>query len=249
MKLIFRLTNRGIEIVNSASEPLEPSSDADQKKPRGYYVYAHLDHTGQIFYIGKGKGRRAWDSDRHLIWNWYVEKHLQGDYQVKILHDNLSAQEAEDLEAAWIAQCPPEKLVNWINMARDYDQESLDMLNKLRNENRSLIDKAKVTEKVDVGKAALMYTRAVEAIQGYAFISYETGIVGQCLEEWKAEVGFSGEVYALNRLTVCLIKLGKLEEAIKHTDNYFKTYKADLHSSYAEPILKRINKARVKIQK
>jgi len=41
MKLIFRLTNRGIEIVNSASEPLEPSSDADQKKPRGYYVYAH----------------------------------------------------------------------------------------------------------------------------------------------------------------------------------------------------------------
>ncbi len=31
-----------------------------------FYVYSHTDKDGAVFYIGKGKGERAWEkSNRH----------------------------------------------------------------------------------------------------------------------------------------------------------------------------------------
>ena len=67
MKFTTKLTNLGIELSLHDDEIpglLEPAADADQKHPRRYYVYAHLDSSGQIFYVGKGTGRRAWSTDR-----------------------------------------------------------------------------------------------------------------------------------------------------------------------------------------
>jgi len=118
MEFTIKPTNLGIELSlhnGKAPIPIEPSPDADQKYPRKYCVYAHLDNTGKVFYVGKGTGRRAWSTDRHPLWSRYVEKHLNGVYQVRILHDNLSEEEAEELEAEWIAQCS-DTVVNWFNI-------------------------------------------------------------------------------------------------------------------------------------
>lgn len=251
MKFTTKLTNLGIELSlheKDAPGPLEPAIDADQKNPRQYYVYAHLDNSGQIFYVGKGTGRRAWSTDRHPLWSRYVEKHLSGDYQVKILHDNLSAEEVEEVEAAWIAQCS-EMVVNWFNMGRETDFEALDRRNSLRAANLCLIQQAKVIEKSDLEKASLMYIQAIEAIQTYAFITYEKGLVGQLLKEEAAELGICGEINALDRLTICLIKLGRSAEASQHMDNYFALYRRDLQFGVAKRIAKRVSKALERTQK
>jgi len=48
-----------------------------------YYTYAHIrNDTNKIFYIGKGKGKRAWKYGRNKIWKNIVEKH---GYTVDIL--------------------------------------------------------------------------------------------------------------------------------------------------------------------
>jgi hypothetical protein len=251
MKFTTKLTNLGIELSLHEDEvpgPLEPATDADQKHPRQYYVYAHLDSSRQIFYVGKGTGRRAWSTERHPLWSRYVEKHLNGEYQVKILHDNLSAEDVEEVEAAWIAQCS-DTVVNWFNMGRETDFEPLDRRNSLRAVNLSLIQQAKAIEKYDLEKATSMYIQAIEAIQSYAFITYEKGLVSQLLEEEAAELGVCGEINALDRLTLCLIKLGRPAEAVQHTDNYFALYRRDLQFGVAKRIAKRFNKALARMQK
>jgi len=97
MRISLGLSNRGIEISASPEDklqPIRPSEDADQEHPRDNYVYAHLDNTDKVFYIGKGKNRHAWSNDRDGLWYRYVYKHLGGKYQVRILKGNLSAEEA-----------------------------------------------------------------------------------------------------------------------------------------------------------
>lgn len=245
MKLSTRVTNLGIEIslgTGDSSQPLKPAMDADQANPRRSYVYAHLDDAGKIFYVGKGEGRRAWSTDRHPLWHRYVDKHLGGKYQVRILKDNLSVQEAEEVEAAWIAQCS-DGLVNWVNMGRATDFQALDHYHKLRDANRALIQQAKAHEKRDLAQAVNMYVQAIEATAQYASISYEKGLVGKLLDEEAEEIGRSGEIEALDRLTMCLIKLGRSAEATNHVNGYFDVYRRDLQLSASQRITKRIEKA------
>ena len=62
-----------------------------------YYVYLHLkEDTLEPFYVGKGKGKRAFARDcRNPYWNNVVNKH---GYLIKLLMDNLSEEEALSLE-------------------------------------------------------------------------------------------------------------------------------------------------------
>jgi len=245
MKLSTRVTNLGIEIslgTGDSPQPLKPDMDADQANPRRSYVYAHLDDAGKIFSVGKGEARRAWSTDRHPLWHRYVDKHLGGKYQVRILKDNLSMQEAEEVEAAWIAQCSDD-LVNWVNMGRVTDFQALDRYHTLRNTNRALIQQAKAIEKRDLAQAANLYVQAIEATAQYASISYEKGLVGKLRDEEAEEIGRSGEVEALDRLTMCLIKLERSAEAANHVNRYFAVFRRDLQLSASQRITKRIDNA------
>ena len=248
MKLATKLTNLGFEISlteEGVSLPLLADPDASQDNPRGYYVYAHVDACGQVFYVGKGTGRRAWSKDRHPLWHRYVEKHLKGDYAVRILRDNLSLEESEEHEADWIAQCSG-TLVNWVNIGRSTDFEALAEYHRLRTANRDLIESAKCKEPADLEGAAAVYAQAVEAIRTYAAISFEKGLVGQLLEEESAELGINGELRAMDRLSLCLIKLGRPDEAACLADRYFALYRRDMQLAAAARITKRIEKARRK---
>lgn len=87
--------------------PIKGSSVPSAKKlyidregvERGYYVYVHKDNrTGEVFYVGKGHGRRAWDArGRHKVWQEKVAS-LEDGWSVEILKDNLSEFEAFELE-------------------------------------------------------------------------------------------------------------------------------------------------------
>lgn len=190
MKLTSKVTLRGVELtIGEAQTNLrKPDPNANQESPRGNYVYAHVDPSGAIFYVG----RRAWSAERHPLWHRYVQTHLGGKYAVRILQDNLSSQESEELEAAWIDQCSLH-IVNWQNFGRKTDFQALDRYHKLSDANHALIAQAKSVEKTDLEQAILMYVQAIEAIKEYVSISYEEGLVAQLLQEEANELGRHGE--------------------------------------------------------
>lgn len=244
MNIWTKITNEGIliGIGNENSEYLKPSPFANQEKPKNYYVYGHFDEQGVPFYIGKGKGKRAWERNRHELWHRYVENHLNGKYEVVILVDDVTSDQAEHIESLWIAQ-ESKKLVNWINFNRETDFEATDKYHKLRNANRELIKIAREQEKLNLNEAIRLYYEAFGNIEAYASIQPEPDLVGFLLDERQKEDGVHGEIQILDRLTLCLCRNGRENKAIEVTNQYFTKYRADLSHGTAVRINKRIDKA------
>lgn len=75
-----------------------------------YYVYIHKTKDGIPFYVGKGKGKRAWTTNRNTDWKEFVNR--IGDYNVELPYTNLSEQKALDIEKKLIAEIGLNKLTN-----------------------------------------------------------------------------------------------------------------------------------------
>ena len=69
-----------------------------------FYVYYHTDTNGDIFYIGKGTGNRAYTkSSRSDNWKKIVDSCKEG-YGVCFFAIGLTDQESRDLEKSLIKQ-------------------------------------------------------------------------------------------------------------------------------------------------
>ena len=69
-----------------------------------YYVYTHLNpQTKEVFYVGIGKGNRAWNqwAGRNKFWENYVNKH---GFEVELISENLTRKQAEKIEINLIAE-------------------------------------------------------------------------------------------------------------------------------------------------
>lgn len=66
-----------------------------------YYVYFHIkETTGEVFYVGKGMGNRAYSKNkRNNFWTNIVNKY---GYDVIIIKDNLTNEESFKLEEYWV---------------------------------------------------------------------------------------------------------------------------------------------------
>ena len=67
-----------------------------------YYVYLHrLSDTGEVFYVGKGHGRRAWDKvDRNVYWKAKTHGRC---YEIVFYAENLTEDQAFTVEKQLIA--------------------------------------------------------------------------------------------------------------------------------------------------
>jgi hypothetical protein len=77
---------------------------------RSYYVYAHVDSTGRVFYVGKGKGKRAKSkTGRSVAWKENVAKHGR---TIRFVRKDMPEVCALSLERAIIHAIGKENLLN-----------------------------------------------------------------------------------------------------------------------------------------
>jgi len=81
-----------------------------------YYVYAHIrNDTDSVFYIGKGRGNRAYSKRRNKHWSNIVNK--CGGYKARILKDKLSSQEANTKNRQFdLCKKCYKKFEHWLNI-------------------------------------------------------------------------------------------------------------------------------------
>jgi hypothetical protein len=205
---------------------------------RDSYVYFHRDANGSIFYVGKGTGRRAWDQQRHPVWVKYVTERLHGVYSVEIRRDGLTEDDAEWLEEELIERYG-KQLVNWFNPGRDFDYAGLERFHKLRDANRAFVAETRPLEQTAPETAIERYRQALVAMFEYESIEHEHGLMAELIGPRDC-----GEPVVLDRLTLCLIRIGRAAEAVSEADRYFVRFPGALTMVMGQRIKARVNKHR-----
>lgn len=77
-----------------------------------YYVYLHIRKSnGKPFYVGKGSGYRSTSrAGRNFLWKLTAKKH---GFDVILLEENLTEEEAYEREEYWIKRIGRENLCNF----------------------------------------------------------------------------------------------------------------------------------------
>lgn len=147
-----------------------------------YYLYFHLNPlTNQVFYIGIGTNKRAWEFNaRNKHWLNYVNKY--GSPIVNIIESNLTKEEACVLEQQYIKKygrlnIDKEGILlnkseggqggtygyKWNRTAEQKEKISNSLKGKNKNEehklNISKSKKGKVSSKLNQGKSILQYDK------------------------------------------------------------------------------------------
>lgn len=202
----------------------------ERRTPVRCYVYAHLGPDGTPFYIGKGSGSRAWSTDRDAHWHHFIRTRCGGTYEVAIVADNLSEEDALELEESLIARHGA-TLTNWVNPGRQFDYAALERFHALRDATTSFTSETRPFETSDPELAVVRYRQAIDQMHAYSAIVYETGLVA----DLRKEVGETaqGDIAPLDRLTLVLRRLGRFAEIVESVDAYFARYPDSVTPNHA----------------
>jgi len=251
--------------LQEACNTLEDSISGD----RFYYVYVHKDKNGSVFYVGKGKGRRAWSTDRHVYWYQYVDTRLNGEYTVELVKENLLEHEAETFEDQTIAKYGLDNLINvipgsspesfGISISANVDAGALEMsagspdrseeywkawdkYRELDDELRITVAETKALEKEQPEVALETYKRCIARFSELAATRpKEPGIKGELEGPW-APGGV--DLLPLDRATLLLKQAGRYAELVQIVDAVFSEFpNANRGGGVDDAIIRRRNAA------
>lgn len=255
-----------------ALEDLPNMLEQGQPLRRNFYVYVHKDPNGNVFYVGKGTGNRAWSKDRDRIWHRYVKEKLGDHFEVEIVKDDLHEDEALALEEETMLKYG-DRLLNFdkpgevvtiegqVHQIGEFtiqskitltggrtseaDQERTERYWKLRNSNKEFVLDTKPIESTDLQTAVIRYREALQRMRVYEEIGRRLDRPAGLRGEYE-EVILSGDVGILDRLTLCLTKLNRGAEAVREAEQYFADFPGDRNSSLGQSVAKRIARIKAK---
>jgi len=217
----------------------------DRDSGERYYVYLHRDPNGDVFYVGKGTKDRAWrESGRHEVWCRYVE-HFDGQYEVEIVQDDLNEGSAESLEDDLMREYGGQ-LINWFNFHRTGDWAAYEEYWSRRTANTEYVKETKTMEAADPEECVRRYRKALAEMIDYEKAAlddptrYEnyTGTAGDVYSSWFRD-NACGDWLILDRLTLCLKKLGREAEIRSLVRRYLEVFPGALALSSFSRIPKR----------
>lgn len=191
----------------------------DRLKPGKFYVYVHKSANGEVFYVGKGTGSRAYSKDRQPEWYFYVDKVLNGNYQVEIVVDCISEEDAYRVEDALLAEHAA-TTINLQNMHAPVDFKKMNEYNAtMRDQTDTLRAGQKLEKEGKLSDASALYEKAY-FLYGKAMSLYDFDLGARRLLPKPR----CAPTQVADRYSKCLAALGQYDMVAAFTDRYFKEY-------------------------
>jgi hypothetical protein len=134
-----------------------------------YYLYYHINPiTKELFYIGIGKNKRAWDfiSGRNPHYKNYIKKH--GEPIVDIIKENLTKEEACSLEIEFISKYGRKGIEpKGILLNKSIGGDVIALGNKFTNEQKQKIVQAKTGQKYNISEGRIHVSKGKSKPDGF----------------------------------------------------------------------------------
>lgn len=131
------------------------------------------------------------------------------------------------------------QLVNWANFGREIDYPAFERQRRLRDANMLLVAETRNLEEKDLALAVERYRQAIKAQREYEAIAFERGLAGELAAEIRIP-----DVKILDRLTLCLVKLGRAKEARQEAETFFAESPRARDTAMSKRIMQRVTKDR-----
>jgi hypothetical protein len=195
-----------------------------------------------VFYIGKGTGNRAWSKDRPPEHDQYVERFCGGKYDVEIIRDGVSEDDALILEDLLMQQ-HGDTIINRQNMHAPLATDRLMAYYAAQRAEGEAISRARAAR--DAGKiddATAEFEAAYrQALRTRDYSDYEQGARGL------VEVPFPAPTAIAHEYTVMLAKAGRHAELIAFVDRFERDWGPNFTVQAQQAVLKRRERSRRKL--
>jgi hypothetical protein len=134
-----------------------------------YYLYYHKNPTTkELFYVGIGTNKRAWDftSGRNFHYKNYIKKY--GEPVVDIIKENITKEEACSFEIELIAKYGRKGIeLNGILLNKSIGGEIIALGNKFTKEQKQKIVQAKTGQKYNISKGRIHGSKGKPKPEGF----------------------------------------------------------------------------------
>ena len=212
-------------------------------KPGRFYVYVHKDAQGKIFYVGKGTGDRAESRDRGADWSHYVERILGGKYEVEIIRDGISEEDALQVEDAVMAEHAA-TIINRQNFHAPVETAELFTYSDAMKAYSQAFNAAVEFEKAGaVDEAA----RSYEASYGHYVRAMGHNYDRSARQQLSLPA--IGPNQTVTRYTSLLAKQGKHQRVVEFTEQYFRDFATVAENTIVAAIRKRMERSKKELAK
>ena len=184
-------------------------------KPGRFYVYVHRGPDGNVFYVGKGTGNRAWSKDRPTEHRRYVERVCGEKYDVEIVRKDISEEDALTLEDI-LMQRHGDTIVNRQNMHAPLATDRLTAYCDAQKAENAAMDSALTARDVGkIGEAVAGFEEAYrQALLTRGYSDYDQGA------RRLVNVAFPAPTAVANEYTLMLGKAGRHAALIAFVDRF-----------------------------
>jgi DNA polymerase III epsilon subunit family exonuclease len=186
-------------------------------------VYGHFNEAGECFYVRTVNDGQSEIPDKDRLWSFYTERMLGGQYEVRMLEDELSFTKALAYKEKVLKE-HAKTLLNRTNPWRKYNAQAQGRYRELKAQVERSIESGRFAEDANSNEALAIYWQALKFGEEKLDLLLEDGLFGEVDRAYRKIHRCNCLLKALDRLTLVLCRERRYDEAAVAANDIFARY-------------------------